>query len=30
MLTIGDTFPAITVPVQQGTNALPKDRKSVV
>ena len=23
MLTIGDTFPAITVPVQQGTDALP-------
>ena len=23
MLTIGDKFPAISVPVQQGTNALP-------
>lgn len=25
MLTVGDTFPALTIPVQQGTSALPGD-----
>ena len=30
MLTVGDKFPAITVPVQQGTDALPAGETIVV